>query len=101
MTVIDEIAAERRRQIEKEGWTVEHDNEHGNGELARAAAAYADHASRFQYAASVGMTYATRAPNPLWPWSGWWNPKDPRRDLIRAGALIVAEIERLDRKERT
>jgi len=26
----------------------------------------------------------------------WWKPKDRRRDLIRAAALIVAEIERLD-----
>ena len=34
-----------------------------------------------------------------WPWSlDWWKPKDPRRDLVRAGALIVAEIERLDRQ---
>jgi hypothetical protein len=34
----------------------------------------------------------------LWPWhDDWWKPKDRRRDLIRAAALIVAEIERLDR----
>jgi hypothetical protein len=34
----------------------------------------------------------------VWPWSReWWQPKDRRRDLVRAGALIVAEIERLDR----
>jgi hypothetical protein len=33
-----------------------------------------------------------------WPWEDkWWKPKDRRRDLVRAGALIVAEIERLDR----
>ena len=34
------------------------------------------------------------------PWwsKDWWKPKDKRRDLIRAAALIVAEIERLDRK---
>lgn len=33
-----------------------------------------------------------------WPWgSSWWKPKDPRRDLVRAGALILAEIERIDR----
>lgn len=35
-----------------------------------------------------------------WPWSReWWKPKNPRRDLVKAGALIVAEIERLDRLE--
>ena len=35
-----------------------------------------------------------------WPhtWdASWWKPKDRRRDLVRAGALIIAEIERLDR----
>ena len=35
----------------------------------------------------------------LWPWAAeWWKPKDCRRNLVRAGALILAEIERLDRK---
>jgi len=32
---------------------------------------------------------------------GWWKPKGPRRDLIRAAALIVAEIERIDRRAPT
>ena len=99
--VLAEIATERRRQVEVEGWTERHDDEHGNGELARAAAAYADHAGRFGDAESLDMVYATKAPNPLWPWHRqWWKPKNPRRDLIRAGALIVAEIERLDRRAR-
>lgn len=34
----------------------------------------------------------------FWPWdSSWWRPKDARRDLVRAAALLLAEIERLDR----
>ncbi|MFN3321313.1 MAG: hypothetical protein ACK43M_21435, partial [Allorhizobium sp.] len=34
----------------------------------------------------------------LWPWGiEWWKPTDRRRDLVKAGALIIAEIERLDR----
>jgi hypothetical protein len=88
-TVVEEIAAERRRQIEAEGWTPEHDNQHNRGELALAAACYARH----------GLNGAHRLAVPLsWPWNdGWWKPKDRRRDLIRAAALIVAEIERLDR----
>lgn len=106
MSVIDEIAAERRRQIEGEGWTVEHDDEHSDGALATAAAHYAAHAGAYQrVAASVSLsayravdTYHARANGFGWPWDRkWWKPKDPRRDLIRAGALIVAEIERLDR----
>ena len=33
-----------------------------------------------------------------WPWSDkWWKPKDKIRDLVRAGALIAAEIDRLQR----
>lgn len=92
------IAAERRRQIEAEGWTPEHDDQHTSGELAAAAAAYIEHARRFRDAEANGYPYATKAPNPLWPWCwGWWKPKSPRHDLVRAAALILAELERLDR----
>ncbi len=99
MTPLDEIAAERRRQIEVEGWTPEHDDKHHGGELATAAAAYAyaagvDDAQRAPF---VGGRLAPRG----WPWSlEWWKPTTRRRDLIKAGALIVAEIERLDRANR-
>ena len=91
MTVIDEIAAERKRQIEVEGWTAEDDDEEINGELARAAACYA----LFN---SEGIDEQRIAG--LWHWSwdwAWWKPTTPRRDLIKAAALIVAEIDRLDR----
>ena len=34
----------------------------------------------------------------LWRWEAhWFKPRSPRADLVRAGALIIAEIERLDR----
>ncbi|WP_035670073.1 hypothetical protein [Bradyrhizobium liaoningense] len=105
MSAIDDIATERRRQIEQEGWSAGHDDSHMDGEMSRAAACYAAHASAYQRVCSdVGLqTYRSIEPrssvyNFGWPWSReWWKPKDPRRDLIRAGALIVAEIERLDR----
>lgn len=92
MSVIDEIAAERRRQIEQEGWTPQHDDdEHDNSEMAKAAACYALPAE------SRPASSLDAAPR-LWPWSPeWWKPKGRRRDLIRAAALIVAEIERIDR----
>ena len=32
-SVLEEIAAERRRQIEQEGWTPEHDDQHRGGTL--------------------------------------------------------------------
>ena len=41
MTALDDIALERRRQIEQEGWTAEHDDAHSKCEMAIAAAGYA------------------------------------------------------------
>lgn len=92
--VVAEIAAERRRQVEVEGWTPEHDDSHRAGEMAIAASCYARHA-----ADGIGrLTYRNAPPAGPWPWGwAWWKPKDPRRDLIRAAALLVAEIERRDR----
>lgn len=105
MSVIEEIAAERKRQIVAEGWDAKHDDDHDEGQLSRAAACYAAHASAYQRVDHyVGMKAyqevepSRSADNFGWPWARkWWKPKDPRRDLIRAAALIVAEIERLDR----
>jgi hypothetical protein len=100
MSAIDEIAAERLRQIEVEGWTPKHDDrEHHSGEMALAAACYAAPTRLFKAVRRVGRGYE---PHTIyldaWPWEDrWWKPKDRRRDLIRAAALIVAEIERLDR----
>jgi hypothetical protein len=88
-----DVLAERQRQIEIEGWTLEHDDTHSNGEMARAGAAYAYHAGL------SGERRAARFPQG-WPvgWAlSWWKPTDRRRDLVKAGALIIAEIERLDR----
>lgn len=90
MSVIEEIAAERHRQKEAEGWTTAHDDEHQSSELAIAAGCYALTAAGFARVAAVDM----------WPkaWGfHWFKPTTPRRDLIKAAALIVAEIERLDR----
>lgn len=105
MTVIDEIAAERRRQIAAEGWTREQDRLLPDGELARAASVYAWAAAlpaRVRTTVQDGNSWASlNVWRRIWPWEErWWKPKTPRRDLIRAAALIVAEIERLDSKEK-
>jgi hypothetical protein len=87
-TALSDVMAERLRQINEEGWTPAHDDAHSNGELARAAACYAT---------SAVPVYLANPPA-LWPWdASWWKPKDARRDLIRAGALIIAELDRLQR----
>lgn len=80
-----DVAAERQRQKDVEGWTPEHDDEHIDGSLALAAGAYA-----------IASASATK---PFyWPWDErWWKPTNRRRNLVKAGALILAEIERLDR----
>jgi len=92
--VIAEIAEERKRQIEVEGWTPENDDQHDGGQMARAASCYAFHAT------GPSDIYTDLGPPTIWPWHlNWWKPKNPRRDLIRAAALIVAEIERIDRAE--
>ena len=95
------IAEERRRQIEVEGWDAAHDDAHSDGQLADAAACYAATVRAFCEAVFVGRAYQPMVTyRDLWPWADeWWKPKDRRRDLVRAGALIVAEIERLDRLE--
>lgn len=96
---LDDVAAERRRQIDNEGWALWHDDEHSAGELAHAGAAYACHAAE-RRCYDDGAAYAGAPPPPFWPWSrDWWKPKNPRRDLVRAAALLVAEIERLDRQD--
>ncbi|MBC3253532.1 hypothetical protein H8I91_25020 [Serratia fonticola] len=88
-----DVIAERQRQISAEGWTPEHDDEHDNNELAFAAGCYAIYAGATKRRFPDGE-YAP----PEWPWNAnFWKPSTVRRDLVKAGALILAEIERLDR----
>ncbi|HGL6979411.1 ead/Ea22-like family protein [Klebsiella pneumoniae] len=83
------VLAERKRQVAAEGWTPGHDDEYEHGELADAAGCYALSYELFDCAGEP--------PRP-WPWPDeWWLPTNRRRDLVKAGALILAEIERLDR----
>lgn len=92
------IAAERQRQIDAEGWSEDHDDEHPIGQLARAAGCYALSAGRDGSDDGFFDCVVDAAIHHSWPWDrSWWKPKDRRSDLVRAGALIVAEIERLDR----
>lgn len=87
------VVAERLRQIEGEGWSPEHDDQHPPGELARAGGCYADRA---------GLPGRTLSDIPdRWPWAyDWWKPAGFRRDLVRAGALILAEGEKFDRNRK-
>jgi hypothetical protein len=88
-TAWTDVLSERKRQMRDEGWTPEHDDAHDRGELSAAAACYAH----------FGWVRPRNGMAPTeWPWSDeWWKPTDRRRDLVKAAALLLAEIERLDR----
>ncbi|MDR8077819.1 hypothetical protein KPA96_19375 [Burkholderia cenocepacia] len=85
-----DVLAERRRQVDVEGFTPEHDDEHNTrGEIPAAAGSYALHAfdRRIAYIPA------------WWPWRRtWWKPGTPRQMLVKAGALILAAIEQIDRR---
>lgn len=114
-TGIELIAEERQRQIKKEGWTAEHDDQHTAGELSVAAALYA---------APIPLFAKRQSRNNVdfydpWPWydqvnydryndggvnipvPAWDKRKkhNRMRRLVIAGALIAAEIDRLQRKQ--
>lgn len=98
-TGIELIAEERAAQVSREGWTPEHDDEHASGELSCAAACYISLvASQLGEGCDSDGDSAAVVPDG-WPWDDeWWKPKDdPMRNLVRAGALIAAEIDRLQR----
>lgn len=82
-----DVVAERQRQQSAEGWAPEHDDQYGKSQLLWASSCYM--LNTIQPFNRIPMD---------WPWdSSWWKPTNPRRDLVKAGALIIAEIERIDR----
>ena len=82
-----DVIAERQRQQSVEGWTPEHDDQYGKSQLLWASSCYL--LNTIQPFNRIPMD---------WPWdSSWWKPTNSRRDLVKAGALILAEIERIDR----
>lgn len=98
------IADERQRQISQEGWSPEHDDTHENGELTMAAMCYGSVASAEARGSSadewpVEMFNGFNDSLVSWPWEeeAYKPSDDPIRNLVKAGALIAAEIDRLQR----
>jgi hypothetical protein len=92
MTGIERIIAERKRQIEKYGFTAEHDDKWKNGELTKAGICYL----------YPGDETLSRWKKAFWPWDDkWWKPSPNNciNDLVKAAALIAAEIDRIQRLE--
>jgi hypothetical protein len=105
-TGVELITEERQRQIEKEGWNTRHDDiKHDNGGLALAGVCYA-----VDVIYHIGEKYIIYPPLKTaireimftgWPWDNkYWKPtpNDPVRQLTKGGALIAAEIDRLQRQ---
>ena len=97
-TPIELIKEERQRQIDKEGWTHEHDDEHTDQSLVMAAALYASPDDRLKIVMNYKYIDGDHIIDP-WPWPDHdkREDKDRMRRLQIAGALIVAEMERLQR----
>jgi hypothetical protein len=92
------IVAERKRQVSQEGWSSKHDDRHRLQEMSRAALCYLE--SSITRGWLPQDRYEVEPAPPGWPWERkWWKPKNKIRDLVRAGALIAAEIDRLQRLE--
>jgi hypothetical protein len=87
-----DVLAERRRQVSDKGMTPAHDDRHDEGELATAAGCYA-----IWGWGGLAFTKPGDEPKP-WPWNRkWWKPSTLRRQCVKAAALLLAEIERIDR----
>lgn len=90
------FADERNRVRAKEGFSEQHDDAHTGGELADAAACYA----MAPLTVDGGYSEVRRQ---MWPWEpSWWKPTptNRKREIEKAGALLLAEWDRLDRLER-
>jgi len=90
------ILEERRRQALGEGWLPVHDDGHVDGQLAHAGIAYADAGVKAQIRPDASR-YLQHGVSGYWPWdrADWKPSDDPIKNLVRAGALIAAEIDRL------
>lgn len=99
MSGVGHIHAERLRQMDAEGWTEEHDDGHDDESLAMAASVYA----RPEFGRTYYMDPEDGAFKPKdWPWEDDAfkpTPDDRIRELAKAGALIAAEIDRIERDE--
>lgn len=106
------VKAERDRQINREGWTTAHDDSHTNGEMLAAAKCYVtapDGREMVDAVIQINTARGCSDPDQFcdrkvkvpkdWPWSAeWWKPSEDRiRDLAKAGALYLAESDRLKR----
>jgi hypothetical protein len=87
---VADVLAERARQVEAKGYSAERDDTYNSYELPRAAGCYVMNASGIPR--HRALMYWPFAPDTF-------KPAGRRRDLVKAAALLLAEIERIDREE--
>lgn len=98
---VELIAAERERQVTEEGYDTAHDEGHG-AQLSSAGASYAVAAMvtlREGFSPEEALEHGMKSTvPPFWPWSShYWKPTgEPKRDLVKAGALIAAALDALE-----
>lgn len=95
-TGIQLISKERDRQLFVHGFNAAHDDKHTDGELAKAAESYLNAVTCPD---EEGDEKGKPRPSWDWPWDkDWWRPsQDDVQNLVKAGALIAAEIDRRQR----
>lgn len=96
--LVREAAQERVRQLEQEGHSHAHDDQHQREELAQAAAAYA-------WPDTTTLHGTSHDGSDMWPWepatgykSSPWEGRPRQQDLVKATALLMAEWDRLERE---
>lgn len=118
-TGIDLIAEERQRQIEVEGWDYNQDDNYKRGEMMGAAGCYVanalskhledyNHTNQSPLAHFEIYSFNTTKEEKsgwidAWPWDKKWDKRwkhDKMRSLVIAGALIAAEIDRLQKQSK-
>jgi hypothetical protein len=84
-----DVLRERAAHFSREGFTNKGDDAYAPGTLARAGACYAKYWDAVPGSEEPGG----------WPWlTAWWKPTTPRRNLVKAVSLLLAEIEKIDRQ---
>lgn len=92
-----DVLDERRGQRTREGFDAAHDDAHTGFQLSMAAECYLNGAVLSGRYPTVDR--AVIVPGGTWPHGFAWRPGTMRRMLVKAAALILAEIDRIDRAE--
>ncbi|MGR6845184.1 hypothetical protein [Acinetobacter baumannii] len=98
---VKDVLNERERQIQIKGWTNEHDDVYSKNGLSRAAVSDPSNVIHrgWTFLAKPFWLYQSEDAPEYWPLDDcYWKPKSPRQDLVRAAALLTAEIDRRDRE---